>query len=158
MRKIARFADRMGKISPAILVSLVVAGCLLAPASLHAAPTRLDFEDQPPFTIINTQYGSKGVVFQGAFVATDLGGRSGTRALRSIPPNTEVFNPVPLVITFTSPQARVTLFANSPGMARNGTLQAFDANGGLIVEDGPKQVAADAFTTKFEVTSPTRRS
>ena len=40
-------------------------------------------------------------------------------------------------------------------MARNGTLQAFDANGGLLVEDGPKPVAADAFTTRFEVTSPT---
>jgi len=120
------------------------------------AATLIDFEAQPPpsFTIINAQYGSKGVVFQGAFLTTDMGGRSGTRALRSIPPTAEVFNPVPFVITFTSPQARVTLFANSPGVARNGTLQAFRANGGLIVQDGPKQVAANAFTTKFEVTSP----
>ena len=75
--------------------------------------------------------------------------------MRSIPPQTEVFNPVPFVITFTSPQARVTLFANSPGMARNGTLQAFGADGSLIVQDGPKQVAANAFTTRFEVASPT---
>ena len=133
--------------------AFVVAVHVTVPA--FAAPTLLDFEDQPPFTIINTQYGSKGVVFQGAFLATDLGGRSGTRALRSIPPNTEVFNPVPLVITFSSPQARVTLFANSPGVVRNGTFQAFDASGGLIFQDGPKQVAANAFTTKFEVTSPT---
>ena len=126
---------------------------LVAPAS--AAPTLIDFEDQPPLTIITTQYGPKGVVFQDAFLAADLGGRSGTRALRSTNPSSEVFQPIPLVLLFTSPQARVTLFANSPGMARNGTLQAFDANGGLVAQDGPKLVAADAFTTQFEVTSPT---
>jgi hypothetical protein len=138
-----------------------IVGLLAFSAAVHftapafAAPTLLDFEDLAPFTTVTTQYGPRGVVFQGAFLASDLGGRSGTRSLRSIPPQTEVFEPVPFVITFTSPQARVTLFANSPGMVRNGTLQAFDANGSLIVQDGPKPVAADAFTTRFEVTSPT---
>jgi hypothetical protein len=135
------------------LLAFAAVAHLASPVS--PAPTVLDFEDQPPFTTVTTQYGPRGVLFQGAFVATDLGGRSGTRCLRSIPPNAEVFQPVPLVITFTSPQARVTLFANSPGMVRNGTLQAFDASGGLVAQDGPKPVAADAFTTRFEVTSPT---
>ena len=146
-----RRAESMRAMSAIFFAAL---NALIAPSPV-TAKTVIDFEDQPPFTIINNQYGSKGVVFQGAFVATDLGGRSGTRALRSIPPNTEVFEPVPLVITFTSPQECVTLFANSPGMARNGTLQAFGANGRLIVEDS-KQVAADAFTAQFKVISPTR--
>jgi hypothetical protein len=134
------------------LLAVAAATRLALPAS--AATTVLDFEDLAPFTTVTTQYGPRGVVFQGAFVATDLGGRSGTRSLRSIAPNIEVFEPVPLVLSFTSPQARVALFANSPGMVRNGTLQAFDANGGVVGQDGPKPVAADAFTTRFEVSSP----
>jgi hypothetical protein len=93
------------------------------------------------------------VVFQGTLVGTDMGARSGTRALRSVPPTSEIFNAVPLIMSFTSPQARVTLFANSPTIARNGTLQAFDAQGRVVAQDGPKQVAADKFTTKFEVKS-----
>ena len=131
-----------------------VLGAATVLSDASSGPILIDFEDQPPYTIINAQYASKGVIFQGAFVATDLGGRSGTRALRSIPPTSEVFQPVPLVITFTSPQTRVSLYADSPGVSRNGTLQAFDANGALLVQDGPKPVAADAFLTRFEVKSP----
>jgi len=131
---------------------------VLAVVSAHtptlAAPTLLTFDDLPVGTIVTTQYGARGVVFQGAVVGNDLGARSGTLALRSVAPNAEIFNPVPLVMTFTAPQRRVTLFANSPGAIRSGRLQAFDANGALVAEDGPTPVAADAFSTRFEVTSP----
>jgi hypothetical protein len=118
-----------------------------------AAPTLLTFEELPAGTTVTTQYGAQGVVFEGAFVGTDMGSRSGTRALRSVPPTSEIFNPVPFVMSFTSPQRRITLFATSPGVPRSGTLQGFDANGVVVAQDGPKQVAADAFTTMFEVKS-----
>jgi hypothetical protein len=36
-------------------------------------------------------------------------------------------------------------------MARNGTLRAFDEAGAVIAQDGPKPVAADRYTTMFEV-------
>ena len=116
-------------------------------------PTLLNFEDLPAGTRVTNQFGARGVVFQGGFVGTDFGARSGTRALRTVAPFDEVFNPVPIVMSFTSPQARVALFAHSPGIARNGTLQAFDANGTVVAQDGPKQVTANAFTTRFEVKS-----
>jgi hypothetical protein len=133
------------------------AAVLLRSSAPDAAPTVLTFEDLAAGTTVTTQYGVRGVLFQGTFVGTDFGARSGSRALRSVPPTSEVFNPVPIIISFTSPQARVKLFVNSPGMPRNGTLEAFDANGALVTQDGPKQVAADAFTTGFEVTSATPR-
>jgi hypothetical protein len=117
----------------------------------RTAPTVLTFEDLPAGTTVTTQYGAQGVVFQGAFIGTDLGARSGTRALRSVPPTAEIFTPVPFILSFTGPQARVSLFANSPGAERTGTLQAFDANGMVVAQDGPKPVAANAFTTMFEV-------
>lgn len=137
------------------LFGLVATLHLSAPA--FAAQTLLDFEDKPPLTIVSTEYGVSGVVFQNAVVATDFGARSGTRALRSIHPTAETFNAVPFVIAFTSPQVRVAFFVNSPGMVRNGTLQAFGANGDLVASQGPKQVAADSFATMFEVTSTTPR-
>ena len=119
--------------------------------------TLLTFEDLPAGTTVTTQFGARGVIFERAFIGTDFGARSGTRALRSVPPNAEVFNPVPIVMTFTSPQARVKLFAFSGGIVRNGTLKAFDANGGVVAQDGPKPVVADSFTTQFEVKSNGRR-
>ena len=133
---------------PGVLTAIAV---LLLSGGPLAAPTLLNFEDLTAGTTVTTQFGARGVVFQGAFIGTDFGARSGTRALRSVPPTAEIFTPVPLVMQFTSPQARVSLFANSPGIPRGGTLQAFDANGALVAQDGPKQVAADVFTTRFEV-------
>jgi hypothetical protein len=57
-----------------------------------------------------------------------------------------------MVITFTSPQRRVKLFAGSDVVASTGTLRAFDANGDPVGQvDGPKSVAANVFTTVFEV-------
>lgn len=137
-----------------VLLALAVAASSLTPL---AAPTLLEFEDLPAGTIVRTQYGARGVLFEGAFVALDPAAKSGTRALRSVPPTAEIFSAVPFVMSFTSPQARVTLFANSPGMVRQGTLQGFDADGAVVAQDGPKPVAADAFTTMFEVTSAAPR-
>jgi hypothetical protein len=136
-------------------VLAVIAALLIyfAPVSQPAESTLITFEELPAGSTVTTQFGPRGVVFQSAFVGTDFGARSGTRALRSVPPTAEVFNPVPIVMSFTSPQARVSLFAMSPGIARNGTFQGFDANGNVVAQDGPKQVAANAFTAKFEVKS-----
>lgn len=125
----------------------------IAPA--FAAPTLLDFEDIASGTTVTAQYGPRGVVFSNHFLGTDPAAHSGTQVLRTIAPQSEVFTPVPLVMTFTSAQARVKLFAGAPGSAINGTLTAFDAGGNVVAQDGPKLVAADVFTTMFEVTVTT---
>jgi hypothetical protein len=116
-----------------------------------AAPTILDFEDLPAGTTVTAQYGPRGVVFQQHFIDTDAAARSGTRVLRTVPPASEVFTAIPLVMTFTGAQARVKLFAGSRNVAVNGTLIAFDSEGAIVAQDGPRLVAADVFTTLFEV-------
>ncbi len=121
-------------------------------ASALAAPTVLDFEDLAPGTIVTNQYGVKGVLFDNKYLDTDPAARSGTRVLRSA--FGEVFNPVPITMSFTSPQARVKLFAASDDLALNGTLTAFDAANNVVATDGPKQVAADVFSAMFEVIDP----
>ena len=122
-----------------------------------AAPTVLDFEDADIATgiTIDTQYGLRGVIFPGYYLATDPAAHSGTRILNTFPPGGEGFTAVPLVMTFTSPKTRVKLFAGSPFAALNGTLTAFDANGAVVDSDGPKLVAQAVFTTMFEVTVTT---
>ena len=132
--------------------ALAAAAVLVLSEAPLAAPTLLTFEDLAPGTTVTNQYAARGVLFKAAFVAVDPAARSGTRALRPISPSAEVFAAIPFVISFRGPQARVKMFANSPGAARVGTLQAFDATGAVVSQDGPKQVAADAFTTMFEVT------
>ena len=137
----------------AVLALIVALFIYFAPVSPSFAPTLLTFDDLPAGTNVTNQFGTRGVVFQAGFIGTDFGARSGTRALRSVPPNAEVFQPIPIVMFFTSPQARVSLFAMSPGTARKGILQAFDSNGGLVDKDEEDEVAANAFTTKLEVKS-----
>lgn len=134
-----------------LLIAIAALLIYIAPVSPLPAPTLITFEDHPAGPLVLTHFGSRGVVFGGGFIGTDFGARSGTRALRSVAPNAEVFVDVPIVMTFTSPQARVSLFAFSPGIARNGTFQGFDASGALVAEVPPKQVAANAFTTHFEL-------
>jgi hypothetical protein len=133
----------------------LLAGCvfLLSP-SVIAAVTLLDFENLPPGTTVTSQYAEQGVIFSSAFLASDPAARSGTRVLRTINPAAEVFTPIAFKMTFVRPPARVKLFTASPGTARNATLSAFDANGSVIAQDGPKPVAADRFTTMFEVVAP----
>jgi len=117
-----------------------------------ASATILDFEDVPAGTTVTTQYGDRGVVFpNAAYVDTDPAAHSGTQVLRSDCPCNE-FNTAPLVIEFTSGQARVSMFAGASSEAPvDGTLSAFDADGVMIAQDGPKPVAINAFTTIFEV-------
>lgn len=116
--------------------------------------TVLDFEDLAPETIVTAQYGPRGVVFQHHFLGTDPAAHSGTHVLRTISPAEEVFEPIPLAMAFTSLQSRVKLFAASSDIALNGTLTAFDAADNVVVQDGPKLVAANVFTTMFEVIDP----
>src|SRR5207249_2548029 len=71
----------------------------------------------------------------------------------SVNPQDFEFDPGPMVIEFTSEQRRVKLFAGAPAGAPNHTLKAFDANGVLVAQDGPKPVSAGAFNTVFEVTT-----
>jgi hypothetical protein len=132
-------------------VAVVVA--VLSSAAM-AAPTVLDFEDLPAGTTVTAQYGPRGVVFLNHFLDTDPAARSGTRVLRTASLASEIFTPIPLAITFTSAQARVKLFAGSTNVALNGTLTAFDAADNVVVQDGPKLVNANVFTTMFEVIDP----
>lgn len=115
---------------------------------------QLNFEDLAPGTVVNAQYGPRGVLFQNNFLGTDPAAHSGTHVLRTANPAEEIFTPIPLVMTFTSPQARVKLFASSSNIALNGTLTAFDAADNVVAQDGPKLVAANVFTTMFEVIDP----
>lgn len=125
------------------------------PASIAmAAPTVLDFEDVAPGTAITAQYGTRGVLFLNYFLGTDPAAHSGTHVLRTASLAEEIFTPIALGMTFTSAQARVKLFAESSFTALNGTLTAFDASDNVVVQDGPKLVAVDVFTTAFEVIDP----
>jgi hypothetical protein len=119
-----------------------------------ATPTVLDFEDLAPGTTVTAQYGPRGVLFLNHFLGTDPAAHSGTHVLRTASLSDEIFTPIPLAMTFTSAQARVKLFAASTNIALNGTLTAFDANGAVVAHDGPKLVAANVFTTVFEVIDP----
>ena len=116
--------------------------------------TVLDFEDLATGTVVMAQYGPRGVLFQNHFLGTDPAAHSGTHVLRTVSPVEEVFEPIPLAMTFTSPQSRVKLFAASSDIALNGTLTAFDAADNVVARDGPKLVAANAFTSMFEVIDP----
>ena len=102
----------------------------------HASPTVLNFEDLSPQTSVTSQYGPRGVLFPGFYLDVDPKAHSGTHVLR------------------TSAQARVKLFAECSAVALNGTLTAFDSHGAVVARDGPRQVAADVFTTSFEVIDP----
>jgi hypothetical protein len=113
--------------------------------------TLLDFEDLAPGTEVTAQYGSRGVVFDNHVIVTDPAAHSGAHVLMTINPAQEVFEPLTLGMTFTSSQARVKFFAASLNVALNGTLIAFDAANNVVAQDGPKLVAADVFTTMFEV-------
>jgi LGFP repeat len=113
--------------------------------------TLINFEDLAPGTTVTTQFGPRGVLFNNNFLDTDPAAHSGTHVLRTVAPTAEVFDPIPLVMTFTSRQARVRLFASSAGTALNGTLTAFDEAGNVVARDGPRLVAANVFTTMFEV-------
>ena len=137
------------------LIPAVAYAFLIAP--LSASATVLNFEDLPAGTTVTRQYARQGVIFNSAFLAADPAARSGTRVLQTVSPTAEVFTAIPLPMTFTRPQARVRLFASSPGAARKGTLRAFDASGKVVATDGPKLVAANRFTTMFEVSSATPR-
>jgi hypothetical protein len=130
---------------------------LLAAGAAVNAQTVLDFEDAdiPTATEINAQYGSRGVLFHNAHLEADAAAHSGARVLRAVKTGDEAFTAKPLVITFASLQTRVKLFAGSQFSSLNGTLTAFDGLGNAVDTDGPRLVAANVFTTPFEVTTAT---
>jgi hypothetical protein len=119
--------------------------------SAMAARTVLNFEDISAPATITTQFASRGVLFQGAYLDKDSSAHSGTQIIRSVSPNAEIFTPQPFVITFTSAQARVKLFAGSQFATLNGTLRGFDSGGQVVATDGPRSVPQNTFTTIFEV-------
>ena len=92
------------------ILSLVAAGFLeLAPAL--ASAENFDFEDLPVRTVVNAQYGARGVIFFGAYLDNDPHARSGTRVLRSRSLNEEVFTPAPFVNRINFAQAAGSTFA-----------------------------------------------
>jgi hypothetical protein len=115
------------------------------------AATVLDFENLPAGTTVIEQYVSRGVRFPAAFLGPDPAARSGNRVLRTAPPNSDIFMPIPLRMDFTTAQARVKLFAASADVTRSGIFKAFDANGAVIISDGPRLVTAGKYTTVFEI-------
>src|SRR5262245_6880349 len=125
-------------------------------SSSRASAQIVDFENYPAGTRINAEYAGPphGVVFSNAYIDNDPNAHSGTRVLRSRPLSEEVFEPIPMVMTFTSAQARIKFFAQARDVPLSGTLSAFDVDGNLVAHDGPKPVAANVFTTAFEVMVP----
>jgi hypothetical protein len=117
---------------------------------VDAAVTVIDFEDLAAGTTVTTQYGSRGVLFNSAYLDTDSAAHSGTKVLRSANIVNE-FNSGPMVITFTDPQSRVRIFASCYYGGQPGVFRAYNAGGALISQDGPKPVPARVFTTVFEV-------
>src|SRR5262245_54463148 len=113
---------------PATLALVVILGARPA-----AAATALDFESPAAPAQITTQFSAQGVLFNFAFLSRaplfspDTVARSGTQVLRASNPSDGEFSPGPMVITFTSAQSRVRLFAGSEVVVVNGTLRAFDA-------------------------------
>lgn len=137
-----------------VACALALAAGLLAPRA-WAASTLLNFEDLPSGTLVNNQYGARGVVFRNAFLTTRSGAHSPTRVLMAGNPSGE-FHPGAMRIDFSAGQALVRLFAGVwfAGSRPNGTLRAFDANGVLVASDGPR-VVADTHTTLFQISRPT---
>ena len=150
--------------SPQSSASALLGFCLWFVAALWAcpavlaAPTVLDFEDLAPGTEVTTQYGARGVVFLNHYLGTDPAAHSGTHVLRTVNPASEIFEPVPLAMTFNAPQVLVKFFAESQNVPLNGTLTAFDAAGNVVAQDGPKLVAANVFPDYPVDTSAARRS
>lgn len=144
---------KKGRTATRCMFAMSFAALLIQSAAM-GAPTVLNFEDLAPGTTVTAQYGPRGVLFQQAYLDTDAAAHSPTRVLRSANPSDEIFTPIPLPMTFTSAQSRVKFFAESSGVALNGTLIAFDASNNVVAKDGPKLVAADVFTTMFEVIDP----
>ena len=70
---------------------LLVAAALLVLAPVVVSAESFDFEDLPVRTVVNAQYGARGVLFFGASIDNDPHARSGTRVIRSRPLNDEIF-------------------------------------------------------------------
>lgn len=142
----------------ALLAAAVMA--TLGVAAATADPTVIDFEDLPAGTTVTAQYAAKGAVFDRGFLSSakffsnNTVAHSGTRVMRSDNPINEFHSP-PLLITFTSVQRRVKMFAGSEVVPISATLKAFDAAGTLVASDGPRNTVADQFSVAFEVSVPT---
>lgn len=116
-----------------------------------AQPRVIDFEDRG-VGLVSAEYASRGVIFDRAYIDQHANAHSGTRVLRSIAPNEEVFSAAPLRMRFTGRMARVALFAgNLTGITGRGTLRAFDASNVLVGQDGPRPLPTNAFTASFQV-------
>jgi hypothetical protein len=112
----------------------------------------LNFEDLAHGTLVNNQYGARGVTFTNAYIATQSSAHSPTRVLLAGNPGGE-FHPGAMRINFSSGQRYVKLFAGVwfLGGLPKGTLRAFDVNGVLLATDGPRSIVEGSHTTVFQV-------
>jgi len=130
--------------------AVVIVVAITAP--IRALAEVINFEDLPVGTQVKAEYGTRGVTFPvGAYLIADPRAHSGSRVLSSVPPSVEIFDPVPLRMSFPAPRTHIAFFArNLPGATTKGTLVAFGANNAVLAQDGPR-VVLDDFTTFFEV-------
>ncbi len=122
-----------------------------------AGNATFDFEDLADGTRLTNQYGTRGVLFSGAYVSASAPTHSGTRVLFAGNPGGE-FHPPPMGIDFSSAKSRVSLFARAqyPGGTTRTTLRAFDAAGAVLATDGPKALTNTALVS-FQVSTTSAR-
>ncbi len=133
--------------------ALTIASAIVIISCTPILTNSIDFEDIPQGTVIRAEYGSRGVVFPSSgYIDVDAHTHSGSQVLRAANPAVE-FHSGPLVIQFSAPQRRVKLYAGTTGYDQptSGILRAFDTNGTLVGEDGPKNVLPNALSTSFEI-------
>jgi hypothetical protein len=131
---------------------VVLSATLLAPAA--RADTLIDFDDRDPGPVTN-EYGDRGVWFEsasGPYIAVDVAAHSAPNVLRSASPGHE-FDTEPLTIHFTSPQRQVGFFAVTGGSAIEEVVRAYDQEGQVVAQNGPRTAPSGELTTHLQVTS-----
>ncbi len=134
------------------LVVVLFAG-LLWPGALAAQVTQtVDFEKLPVGTALDQAYRSIGLSISGARVDVTPLAHDGRQVARMM--NNGAGQPPPLILDFASPQQFVQFFAGANGTLRaliSGSVRAYDAQGNVLADDGPKRVAKGADSTLFGV-------
>jgi hypothetical protein len=129
---------------------------LLAALSGLARGATIDFEDLAVDKVIGRKYVRFGVVFStSVFIQRFDGHRtapaphSGYQVAYKFQPE---FGAGPMTLTFLSAQQRVSFFGCSYDQNVQGIAKAFDSNGSVIAQDGPKPLAGGACADQFQLT------